>query len=108
MTHRLAAAIPDCEAVVVPDARHMLPVERPRRTRPTPVHLRRKARPCLSRKTLQHFIDGKPAEPESGEYFASTNPANREVLYEAARGNAADVDAAVRSARAGLRGSALA
>jgi pimeloyl-ACP methyl ester carboxylesterase len=29
MTHRLAAAIPDCEAVVIPGARHMLPVERP-------------------------------------------------------------------------------
>jgi (E)-2-((N-methylformamido)methylene)succinate hydrolase len=29
MTRRLAAAIPNCEAVVVPDARHMLPVERP-------------------------------------------------------------------------------
>ncbi|MFC4787152.1 alpha/beta fold hydrolase [Nocardioides sp. MAHUQ-72] len=30
MTRRLAAAIPDCRAVVVPGARHMLPVERPR------------------------------------------------------------------------------
>jgi (E)-2-((N-methylformamido)methylene)succinate hydrolase len=30
MTHRLAAAIPDCEAVVVPGARHMLPVQDPR------------------------------------------------------------------------------
>ncbi|MGV9633082.1 alpha/beta fold hydrolase [Nocardia rhamnosiphila] len=29
MTQRLAAAIPDCEAVVIPGARHMLPVERP-------------------------------------------------------------------------------
>lgn len=29
MTRRLAAAIPNCEAVVVPGARHMLPVERP-------------------------------------------------------------------------------
>ncbi|GAB7068503.1 alpha/beta fold hydrolase [Mycobacterium hodleri] len=29
MTHRLAAAIPDCTPVVVPHARHMLPVERP-------------------------------------------------------------------------------
>jgi (Z)-2-((N-methylformamido)methylene)-5-hydroxybutyrolactone dehydrogenase len=51
------------------------------------------------RKRLQHFIDGKPAEPESGAYFESTNPATREVLYEAARGTAGDVDAAVRSAR---------
>ena len=30
MTGRLADAMPDCQAVVVPDARHMLPVERPR------------------------------------------------------------------------------
>lgn len=30
MTRRLAKAIPDCRAVVLPDARHMLPVERPR------------------------------------------------------------------------------
>jgi len=29
MAHRLADAIPRCRAVVVPDARHMLPVERP-------------------------------------------------------------------------------
>jgi pimeloyl-ACP methyl ester carboxylesterase len=30
MTRRLAAALPDCRAVIVPDARHMLPVQRPR------------------------------------------------------------------------------
>ncbi|WP_448620391.1 alpha/beta fold hydrolase [Geodermatophilus sp. URMC 65] len=29
MTHRLAAAMPNCRAVVVPGARHMLPVQRP-------------------------------------------------------------------------------
>ncbi|MEU0137652.1 alpha/beta fold hydrolase [Streptomyces sp. NPDC006296] len=29
MTHRLAAALPSCRALVVPGARHMLPVERP-------------------------------------------------------------------------------
>ena len=29
MTHRLARAMPDCRAVVIPGARHMLPVERP-------------------------------------------------------------------------------
>lgn len=29
MTRRLAEAIPECEAVIVPGARHMLPVERP-------------------------------------------------------------------------------
>lgn len=55
--------------------------------------------PLSERKALQHFVDGKPAEPDSGRYFASINPANREVLYEAERVDAADVDAAVRSAR---------
>jgi pimeloyl-ACP methyl ester carboxylesterase len=30
MAYRLAKAMPNCRAVVVPDARHMLPVERPR------------------------------------------------------------------------------
>ena len=30
MAHRLAEAMPHCHAVVVPEARHMLPVERPR------------------------------------------------------------------------------
>ncbi|MBR8743526.1 alpha/beta fold hydrolase [Nocardiopsis sp. MG754419] len=29
MTRRLAAALPDCRAVIVPGARHMLPVQRP-------------------------------------------------------------------------------
>lgn len=29
MTHRLAAALPDCRAEIIPGARHMLPVERP-------------------------------------------------------------------------------
>lgn len=30
MTRRLAAAIPDCRAMIVPGVRHMLPVQRPR------------------------------------------------------------------------------
>ncbi|NNN30055.1 alpha/beta fold hydrolase [Streptomyces sp. S3(2020)] len=29
MTHRLASALPDCRAEIIPQARHMLPVERP-------------------------------------------------------------------------------
>ena len=49
---------------------------------------------------LQHFIGGEPVAPESGEYFDSTNPANRETLYQAARGNAADIQRAVAAARA--------
>lgn len=45
-----------------------------------------------------HFINGEWAEPDSGEYFASTNPANLEHLYDAARGNERDVAKAVEAA----------
>lgn len=48
----------------------------------------------------QHFIGGESVAPTSGEYFESTNPATTEVLYTAARGNAQDIDKAVRAARA--------
>lgn len=46
-----------------------------------------------------HFIAGDRVPPSSGEYFDSTNPATGEVLYQAARGNAADVARAVDAAR---------
>ncbi|EMY33162.1 aldehyde dehydrogenase [Arthrobacter crystallopoietes BAB-32] len=46
-----------------------------------------------------HFIDGKWVAPAEGAYFESTNPATLEVLYQAARGSKADVDAAVDAAR---------
>ncbi|MEU1185911.1 aldehyde dehydrogenase [Streptomyces sp. NPDC005820] len=49
--------------------------------------------------TLRHFIGGARVEPASGEYFESTNPATREVLYRAARGDATDIDRAVAAAR---------
>ncbi|MEU9791274.1 aldehyde dehydrogenase [Streptomyces sparsogenes] len=49
--------------------------------------------------TLQHFIGGTWVEPDSGDYFTSTNPATRQALYRAARGNAADVERAVAAAR---------
>ncbi|MEU5088532.1 aldehyde dehydrogenase [Streptomyces sp. NPDC021356] len=49
--------------------------------------------------TFQHFIGGTEAEPASGEYFESTDPATREVLYRAARGGAADVERAVAAAK---------
>ncbi|KAB1660846.1 aldehyde dehydrogenase [Pseudoclavibacter sp. CFCC 13796] len=47
---------------------------------------------------LDHFINGEHARPSTGEYFASTNPATLEVLYETARGNDEDVDKAVSAA----------
>ncbi|MBZ4019315.1 aldehyde dehydrogenase [Streptomyces purpurogeneiscleroticus] len=49
--------------------------------------------------TSQHFIGGRWVAPASGEYFESTNPATRQVLYRAARGNAADIDRAVAAAK---------
>jgi aldehyde dehydrogenase (NAD+) len=48
----------------------------------------------------EHHIGGAWVAPSSGEYFESTNPATCLPIYRAARGNAADVDRAVRSARA--------
>ncbi|GLU46153.1 aldehyde dehydrogenase [Nocardiopsis ansamitocini] len=48
---------------------------------------------------LNHLIGGEPVEPASGRYFESTNPATRHPLYEAARGDAADVERAMVSAR---------
>lgn len=46
-----------------------------------------------------HYIAGEYAEPASGEYFASVNPANGQEIYCAARGTAVDVDRAVLSAQ---------
>ena len=45
-----------------------------------------------------HFINGQYVAPVEGAYFESTNPATLETLYSAARGTAADVDAAVQAA----------
>ncbi|MFE9311075.1 aldehyde dehydrogenase [Streptomyces sp. NPDC006706] len=47
---------------------------------------------------LDHFVGGERLPPASGEYFESTNPATREVLYEAARGTGDDIGRAVASA----------
>jgi aldehyde dehydrogenase (NAD+) len=45
------------------------------------------------------FINGKFTAPSSGKYFDSINPANEQKLAEISAANAADVDAAVKSAR---------
>ncbi len=47
-----------------------------------------------------HFIGGRFAPPEPEEWFDSTNPATGDRLAGIAQGSAADVDAAVRAARA--------
>ncbi len=46
------------------------------------------------------FIAGKFARPHSGKYFPSINPATEEKLTEIAEGDRADVDKAVKAARA--------
>jgi len=45
------------------------------------------------------FIDGKFEEPQSKNYFQTTNPANGKVLAKVAEASETDVDRAVKSAR---------
>ena len=52
-------------------------------------------------RTFGHFIDGKWTKP--GKTFASTNPANGETLAQITDGTAADVDKAVKAARAAFK-----
>src|SRR5258706_1549446 len=47
-----------------------------------------------------HFIDGTWQTPAAGEYFETLDPSNGEKLASVAQGSSADVDAAVRAARA--------
>jgi aldehyde dehydrogenase (NAD+) len=55
-----------------------------------------------------HFIGGRFVEPlgarpgRRGAYFETINPATEDALAEVAQGSAADVDAAVRAARAAM------
>jgi aldehyde dehydrogenase (NAD+) len=47
-----------------------------------------------------HFINGEWQAPAAGEYFETLDPSNGEKLASVAQGSPADVDAAVRAARA--------
>jgi aldehyde dehydrogenase (NAD+) len=49
-----------------------------------------------------HFINGTWLQPAAGEYFDTTDPSTGEKLASVAQGSAADVDTAVRAARAAL------
>jgi aldehyde dehydrogenase (NAD+) len=49
-----------------------------------------------------HFIGGKWQSPAEGKYFETTDPSTGEKIAEVAQGSAADVDAAVKVARAAL------
>jgi len=49
---------------------------------------------------FEHFINGSWQAPTAGQYFDTFDPSNGEKLASIAQGSAADVDAAVRAARA--------
>jgi aldehyde dehydrogenase (NAD+) len=49
---------------------------------------------------FNHFIDGGWLAPAAGEYFDTLDPSNGEKLASVAQGSSADIDAAVRAARA--------
>jgi aldehyde dehydrogenase (NAD+) len=53
---------------------------------------------------LRHFIAGTWQEPKAGEYFDTVDPSNGEKLASVAQGSPADVDAAVKAARAASSG----
>ncbi len=50
------------------------------------------------------LIDGKRVPAQAGRYFTTVNPATEQVLAEVAEADEADIDAAVRSARAAFEG----
>jgi acyl-CoA reductase-like NAD-dependent aldehyde dehydrogenase len=47
----------------------------------------------------RHFIDGKFVDSKKGKKFDSINPATGDVIAEVTRGDASDVDLAVKAAR---------
>jgi aldehyde dehydrogenase (NAD+) len=49
-----------------------------------------------------HFINGSWQPPVAGQFFETTDPSTGDVLAHVAQGSAADIDAAVKSARAAL------
>jgi aldehyde dehydrogenase (NAD+) len=55
--------------------------------------------------TQDLLIDGKRVPAASGRYFETLNPATGQVLARVAEADAADIDAAVRSARAAFEGA---
>src|SRR5438105_4522462 len=56
------------------------------------------------KRRIGHFIGGTWHAPAEGKYFETTDPSTGETLAEVAQGSAADVDAAVNSARTALPG----
>ncbi|MGB0993944.1 MAG: aldehyde dehydrogenase family protein [Akkermansiaceae bacterium] len=56
-------------------------------------------------KRYNHFIGGQWTAPNEKKYFATTNPATGKKIAEVAQGSQADVDAAVKAARAAYQGA---
>ncbi len=56
------------------------------------------------KRTFDLYIGGEWKKPASGEYFATSNPADGEKIADVAQADAADVDAAVKAARKALPG----
>ncbi len=55
-------------------------------------------------KTFKNFIAGKWVAPSTGEYFENRNPADtRDLIGRFPDSGAADIEAAVQSARTGLQ-----
>jgi aldehyde dehydrogenase (NAD+) len=53
---------------------------------------------------FSHFIGGEWRPPAAGEYFDTVDPSNGDKLASVAQGSAADVDAAVKAAKAASSG----
>jgi aldehyde dehydrogenase (NAD+) len=58
----------------------------------------------LSRREFHHLIDSKPTPALSGKTFDTYNPSSGTVLARLAEGDAADIDRAVKAARAAFEG----
>src|ERR1700675_1057597 len=54
----------------------------------------------LHSRRFGHFINGGWIEPSAGQYFDTADPSTGEKLASVAQGSSADIDAAVRAARA--------
>ncbi len=66
-------------------------------------HLQWQARAQALQPACDHFIDGRLRPSVSGARFDSVNPATGAVLAQVARGDGADIDAAVANATAAWR-----
>src|SRR3974390_994790 len=56
------------------------------------------------KRRFAHFVGGGWKAPGGGRYFETADPSTGEKIAEVAQGSAADVDAAVKAARAALKG----